>query len=276
MPTRSLVVRVAVCAAVLCAWAIPAIADWDPGDDHKMHFPQLPDQNGWDVSWYSTGGEPMILADDWTCSQTGPVTDVHVWFSARQDQYNGDLNVFNSISMKIWSNNPVGPGGFSVPEQPLWNWSWFPGEPTGNVTVRQYGQGDQGWIDFESPFDPPVFTPNDHTGIWQLNVTEMVDYAGNPFSQQQGEVYWLSIVIDTADPGTGEPAAWLGWKTSLDHHLDDAVWGFDGPPSSLEWHELRDQQGQSMDLAFVITPEPATLSLLALGGLAMMRRRRRV
>ena len=27
----------------------PAFADWLPGDGHKMHFPQLPDEDGWDV-----------------------------------------------------------------------------------------------------------------------------------------------------------------------------------------------------------------------------------
>ncbi len=29
--------------------ALPALADWDPSDGHKMHYPQLPDPVGWDV-----------------------------------------------------------------------------------------------------------------------------------------------------------------------------------------------------------------------------------
>ena len=34
------------CVALLAG---PALADWEPADGHKMHFPQLPDEDGWDV-----------------------------------------------------------------------------------------------------------------------------------------------------------------------------------------------------------------------------------
>ena len=36
-------------AIVICACGMPAPADWNVGDGHKMHFPQLPDEDGWDV-----------------------------------------------------------------------------------------------------------------------------------------------------------------------------------------------------------------------------------
>ena len=61
--------------------ASPALADWDPGDDHKMHFPQLPDPEGWDVNF----SEPKVLADDWRCTATGAVRDIHFWMSSRED-----------------------------------------------------------------------------------------------------------------------------------------------------------------------------------------------
>ncbi len=48
-----------------------------PEDGHKMHFPQLPDEDGWDVN----ATQPQVLADDWTCSQTGWVKDIHFWGS---------------------------------------------------------------------------------------------------------------------------------------------------------------------------------------------------
>ena len=63
-----------VCVAL---YAAPARADWQPGDGHKMHFPQLPDEDGWDVN--ATMG--VCLADDWMCSETGPVEDIHFWGS---------------------------------------------------------------------------------------------------------------------------------------------------------------------------------------------------
>ena len=48
--------------ATLMFLAAPAAADWDIGDPHKMHEPQLPKvDGGWDVmaSYY------VFLADDW-------------------------------------------------------------------------------------------------------------------------------------------------------------------------------------------------------------------
>ncbi len=48
----------------------------------------------------------------------------------------------------------------------------------------------------------------------------------------------------------------IGWKTSLNHWQDAAVY-WDGG-----WNQLTD-----LDLAFVITPEPSTLAMLLGGGL---------
>ena len=63
---------------LVCALAMagPAIAHWEPGDGHKMHFPQLPDEDGWDVR-----ASYLCLADDWVCSEDGYVKDIHFWGS---------------------------------------------------------------------------------------------------------------------------------------------------------------------------------------------------
>ena len=88
----------------------------------------------------------------------------------------------------------------------------------------------------------------------------------------------------------------LGWKTTLPKPFpqhdpamwewgggwnDDAVWGddFDGDGQADFWNEMWDPiENVSLDLAFVITPEPSTLGMLLGGGrmgrLAFMRRRR--
>ena len=59
--------------------------------------------------------------------------------------------------------------------------------------------------------------------------------------------------------------------------MDDAVWADDPASSITGWQELIDPQtGESLDLAFVITPEPATLAILFPGGLTLLLRRKRV
>ena len=78
---RTAVSVVVTMSFVLCGAGV-AQGDWDVSDGHKMHFPQLPDHDGWDVEGLA-GGD---LADDWLCTSTGPVQDIHIWFSEETDQ----------------------------------------------------------------------------------------------------------------------------------------------------------------------------------------------
>ena len=71
-----------VVLAVAVLFGPAALADWDEGDPHKMHYPQLPDPNGWDVEISSWSHE---IADDWMCSASGPVDDLHFWYSTMDD-----------------------------------------------------------------------------------------------------------------------------------------------------------------------------------------------
>jgi hypothetical protein len=74
--------------------AAPATADWDPGDPYKMHYPQLPDPEGWDVNF----SPPLVPAGDWLCTRTGPVSDIHFWFSSQLDRL--DWIRFQEVQMK--------------------------------------------------------------------------------------------------------------------------------------------------------------------------------
>ncbi len=234
-------------SAVLMFAAAPAAADWDPGDGHKMHYPQLPDPFGWDVQ----ASNPTVLADDWQCRQTGPVDDVHLWGSWQAD-YPPPLGEISSIHLSIHDNIQGPP---SMPGDLLWERDFLVGE----FTVRNYGTGNQGWLD-------PVsgdWILNDHMMFHQINIVDIPD----PFIQTEGEIYWLDVSVSTT---LGLP--FWGWKTSQDHFMDDAVYrDTDGM-----WQELFDPiTGESLDMAFVITPEPGTMCLLALGGIGVLMRRRR-
>jgi hypothetical protein len=226
-----------------------------------MHFPQLPDLTGWDVRAMT----PTMLADDWLCTASGPVLDIHFWGSWKQ----GLTGQITSFTINIYSDDPVGPGGsdpvntYSKPDLRLWEFDF---DDFGVVPVDPPSM--QGW------YDPSIGQWNhpDHQNFFQYNIVDIQ----NPFPQVAGEIYWLGISANVLG------GQW-GWKTADvnqypapftgQHFMDDAVWG--DPLTGIGWQELVDPRfGNSLDLAFVITPEPMTCVFLAAGGLILLRRRR--
>ena len=257
-------------AMVLMFLALPAMADWQPEDGHKMHFPQLPDPNGWDVEIVT---ESNKTADDWQCSASGPVNDIHFWTSWAHDNERPDQDVpgrIQWITATIYSNIPVSVGGpnFSQPGQELWNWTFNEDQ----FSVRHAGFGDQGF--YSAAADD--WNRPDHQRFQQVNITDIAAVT-EPFEQKQGEIYWLSL--SASWEGTQWP---VGWKTSQDHFEDAAVWWHDG---NKVWSPLYDpqlgQQGivQQLDFAFVITPEPSSFVMLGMAAVGLAacawRKRRR-
>jgi hypothetical protein len=269
-------------------------ADWDPGDPYKMHYPQLPNlADGLDVlagPWVPGGSDlpsyyEKFLADDWLCTESGPVTDIHIWGSYNEDkQLVAPANAYFSIA--IYDNVPADATvPYSRPGNVLWD-----GYMKATAT-RLYAQASEQFFD---PNGQAILGPD--TEVWQYNF--QIPEA-DAFHQTEGEIYWLGIhhsfdlngdnTVSAADltnfsahsPGT------FGWKTSgVQHFEDDAVYtdvytfGVSPHvvPSGEVWSELRHpSSGESLDLAFVITtvPEPASVLLLALGAVgfvAMLRR----
>ncbi len=208
----------------------------EPWPDHKMHFPQLPDPEGWDV--VATLGYDVhpgiVLADDFMCTKTGPITDVHLWGSWLWDVEAPIHGFFLSIH-----DNIPGPP-YSMPGAELWS------AYITDFEVTPEGQGLQGWYD---PFAPFVDYPN-HEMYYRYDI----DSIPEPFYQDSGTIYWLNVMADIGPPGYmgfPEPPLW-GWKTSLDHFEDVGVWGIFGEPGF--WEPLYDPAtGGPLDFAFVIT-----------------------
>jgi hypothetical protein len=229
------VICIFVCMLVIGTTSI-AVADWSEGDGYKMHFPQLPDPVGWDVSFHD-----WQLGDDWKCSETGPVKDIHFWISWRHDIV-GDLPF---IGVAIYSNDPTPP---SKPAQQLWGRTFTPDQ----FVTKGPMTGDQGWLEPNAEY-----FLHDHMMYYQINIKNISE----PFVQQNGIIYWLVIQMPFLYPIE------IGWKTSMNHFEDAAVWGNPG-----QWNPIIDPITQlPIDFSFVINGEVPKPDLSCRGSISWQK-----
>ncbi len=222
----------------------------------NVKWVQYPDttQNGIDVSFTDMDTmEPLVLADDFECTEPGILTDVHFWASWLGDMVGDPMNVM--VHLSIHSDDPVGPGGsdpantYSKPDLLLWEGHYAPGQ----VLAEPWWQGDPEWW-----WDPAsgILEPSADSMIWLYSID--IDPA-TAFVQtgtvEEPVIYWLDISVET-------PEGLIGWKTRQwpNHYMDDAVWSHAMTPDS--WQEMRYHighpfEGDSIDLAFGLTFQEA-------------------
>ena len=226
--------------------------DLETEESHKMHWPQLPDPNGWDVRacFNEEDGKQKILADDFRCTASGPITNITFWGSWFDDQFDmqdpwqGITKIHLSMHDDIPDPDGQGPL-YSMPQlPPLMEWdidlNALP--PGWNVVVTPEVPSWQGW------YDPNLneFIPSNHTNYFRYDITIPTEEA---FVQTSNTIYWLDVSVETADP-----AFKWGWKTTTNHWNDDAVWADMPVIDTNQWQELYEPPlfEQSLDLAFII------------------------
>ncbi len=217
------------------------------GETYKWE--QLPDLT--DLGMDVNAVDPLILADDFECTMTGPITRIQIWGSWYNDYFPWyeDPGAV-TFTLSIHGDIPASvTGDYSIPDTVLWWRTFLPGE----FTYEYYAYGlNEGW------FDPPnnFYDPNGDTQcllyIFDIDTGNFIQ-TGTP---ENPVVYWLDVQAQPEDP-----ESWFGWKTSETHWNDDGVWGFGQEPKNDSlWNELiyppgHELQGQSIDLAFRITGE---------------------
>src|ERR1041384_3582599 len=175
---------------------------------------------------------PKILGDDFRCSFTGPITDIHFWGS----WLNNLVGVLTNVQISFWSDIPATQDSFSQPGVQLWTTNYVPGQ----FTQQFYTNSNESF-----------FNPNINQIIGTDTFVFRYNFCVDPeraFIQTNGVTYWLTVQA-LGNNGT------FGWKSSGTHCYDDGVWG--AAPFPI-WQELRyppehPLAGRSFDLAFELT-----------------------
>jgi hypothetical protein len=224
-------------------------AEAQPGSAVK--WVQRPDTSpyGLDVGTLDPVHVPLVLADDFQCSESGLITQIDFWASWYHDAPPGGDPSMVQFILSLHKDVPAGVDQpWSHPGDLLWMYYY----PAGACVVQPSGMGQEGWFD---PF-LPYYDPFADTMIWLYTCPIPAPY----FQQAKGTIYWLDV---QAMPMGGM----FGWKTSLDKWNDDGVWSMGMEPiPPLSWLELRYPSGhplspQSIDLAFEIWGQPCSALL---------------
>jgi hypothetical protein len=212
---------------------------------------QPPLINGWDEQSVYTPQPNPIMADDWPCYDSRPITDIHWWgsFIGWTQPYLPPV-LPKGFHIGIWTDVPQNPNNpFSHPGTLLWeyrgtctSWVW-------NFAGYDKDPRLTGGIENEACFQFTQLLSEDEWFFQEPNKDPNIP-----------NIYWLSIaaIYNPGDEQLPEFHPW-GWKTRPHQFNDDAVriqhasiW----PPTIGSVFSLGmpvELQGVSWDLAFELT-----------------------
>jgi hypothetical protein len=206
-------------------------------------FKQNPDTSarGLDVlaGPYTNLATATMLADDFICTQTGPISDIHIWGSWRDDRVDQRAIFW----LGLWSDVPRAGNVASHPGVLLWSQQFNPG---------RYRNGLAQTVAFEQFYNPnpPAGVIGQDRQIWKYDFFPQTPFVqtGSPNTPTN---YWLSVIVSNA------PDKVFGWKTTPDHYNDYAVFApaqlaLPFPPLTYSWQTLT-ALGRNRELSFTIT-----------------------
>lgn len=202
----------------------------------KMHHPQHPDLT---VTGLDVDMTLAPLADDFRCTESGPIDMITIWGSFMDDGLPRAGPGSLTFRLAIHADIPAGQvERWSMPGETLWSRVFEPGQ----YLMALVDDMPEGWYD-------PL------TGQWERDnhvLTFRYDFPipQDPFVQRQGTIYWLEVK-DVKPP---QPDYFFGWKTTPTdlHWQDDAVLWVDQRWFPMEYPEGHPHQSTTLDLAFEI------------------------
>jgi hypothetical protein len=219
---------------------------FDDACEFKWFQPPDLSTNGIDV----LAMRPLVLADDFLCTQRSKITHIYVFGSWYHDHLpqNDPRQVIFTLSLHKDIPDPDGGGpGFSMPGEPLWVRTFQPSEF--GVLPFQANLQEGFW----NPSDPASYEFPADTVCWLYHFpvppAEAFCQRGTP---EEPIVYWLDVQARPLDTSTQ-----FGWKTSFQHWNDKAVWGmgvepYPGPWEAMVYPPGHPLEGQAVDLAFAL------------------------
>jgi hypothetical protein len=193
----------------------------------------------------------QIIADDFPCTTTGPITDIHIWASWFNDEPPDDDPRNVIITLSIHDDIPAVPGdpdSYSHPGPVRKTWTFQPGE-FGVEELQAYRQG------YYNPCTDDWY-PDNHFRAFRYDFyfdpAEAFIQEGSP---ERPVIYWLDV---QARPLSATQSTRFGWKTTFFNPdidmIDVAVFGVGREPFDGPWKPMyHPMTGNRLDMAFEIT-----------------------
>jgi hypothetical protein len=248
-------------SAIFWCATMPAMGQVQCVDTNVVKYIQPPNLAGFDVL-----NTAWTLADDFICTNTGPISDIHIWGS----WLNNNKSTITNFWLGIYDDVPANPNNptnsNSHPGNLLWQESFTPGGAVPGQFVESFWADSQ--EQFLDPGPPAIIGTDDQAWYYCL-------YPTNPFTQTGSssapKVYWLAAYVQVSS-AVGEPTPQYGWKTTSIVQNDTSVhtpWPGSAPGTNASWIPTGYQPPAGgplvpLDLAFKLETPTNTSSALCM------------